>query len=193
MSSFQNALLEAELEDAAEQPCLLCGHPRVASVGVWFPDPESSRRLGAPEGKTRACPYGLCRRCLKRPDVGTLVEDWFLGRAEREQAILAAGWEVDGNRAHPPGRPIPDWVHDALEHLEENQGLDPTGWVFAWFEEPRCVHVRTPEGEILTLAEPGTEPPAPPDYLLSDPAPPRRRRRPDLKTQKRRRRRRRSA
>lgn len=191
MNPFQAAMIATELEDAADSPCLLCGASRVTGVGLWLPNRDCSRRLGAPEGKIRACPYGLCQGCQRLPDVVTRVEDYFLGRADRERAILAAGWEVDGALAHLPDRPIPAWVHEALGCLPGNPGRLPTGTVFIWREDPRCVHVRTAEGEVLTLAEPGVVPPEAPGFLRAGPPERPRRRRPDFRNLQKRKRRRR--
>jgi len=51
--------------------CLLCGGPHQA-VGVFVPTyPE---RWGFPAGFRAGCTYGVCQRCLARPDTQDRVE-----------------------------------------------------------------------------------------------------------------------
>lgn len=67
----------AALKAAGRDKCILCGR-KPYKVGIWTPTPEYSRRLGAPPGKTRLATYCVCRKCFRRPDAGTAVEDKIL-------------------------------------------------------------------------------------------------------------------
>jgi hypothetical protein len=44
----------------------LCGK-KPTTVGTFVPPESLSKQLGAPEGKTRVFPYGICDECQKQP------------------------------------------------------------------------------------------------------------------------------
>lgn len=58
----------AGLKDGSIKPpthCELCGR-RGDEVGVFVPHEHFSKRLAAPDGKTRVVLYAACSRCLKK-------------------------------------------------------------------------------------------------------------------------------
>lgn len=73
--------LMAELARTGRDWCILCGRAPTF-LGIWVPTAECSRRLGSPEGKTRAVAYGLCKKCERRPGKVAEVEDKILRQAE---------------------------------------------------------------------------------------------------------------
>jgi hypothetical protein len=57
------------------EECALCGDPRVAAMGLWLPSsPSVQAKLLVPSDKFRAVGYGLCGKCVRRPDAMTRVE-----------------------------------------------------------------------------------------------------------------------
>lgn len=58
--------------------CLLCGSPRVAYGGLWFPTDAVQAKLLTPSDKTRTIGYHLCEACFCRPDAARRAEDAIL-------------------------------------------------------------------------------------------------------------------
>lgn len=65
---------EKRLRDALKHPekygltrCVLCAGPP-AFIGVFGPNPDFARRLGAPKGKQRLILYAVCNNCKHRLD-----------------------------------------------------------------------------------------------------------------------------
>lgn len=58
--------------------CVLCGSPRVAYGGLWFPTAAVGAKLLVPSDKQRLIGYGLCADCFRSPDAGRRVEDAIL-------------------------------------------------------------------------------------------------------------------
>lgn len=59
--------------------CRLCKN-RTVGIGVFIPFPETSKKLGAAEGKTRCIYYGLCARHRKEPGAISKIESAILDR-----------------------------------------------------------------------------------------------------------------
>lgn len=76
----------AELSRRGAARCLLCGRKPVY-VGYWTPTPTYCRKLGAADGRARVVSYLLCKKCVRLPKAGTMVEDKILAQAG---AALAA-------------------------------------------------------------------------------------------------------
>jgi hypothetical protein len=143
VTDFQTALVAATMEEAAGQPCALCGRP-AASVGVWIPTKTCSQRLGAPPGKVRVVVYALCANCVAQPGAQDRVEAGLLALADRRARLLAQGWELDGDDlAYAPGRPVPGWVLLTLAAADLR-----LPYTFVWQSDSPVVFVRTADGEI---------------------------------------------
>jgi hypothetical protein len=84
------AAVIAELTRRGSARCLLCGR-RPIYVGYWSPTPAYCRKLGAGDGKARVVSYLLCKKCVRRPNIATRVEDKIL----REAAAMLATAEAN--------------------------------------------------------------------------------------------------
>ena len=57
--------------------CIVCG-VRCENCGVFLPTPEFQEKIGAPEGKVRLIPYGICNIHIADPASPDLVETMIL-------------------------------------------------------------------------------------------------------------------
>src|SRR3954451_17471395 len=56
-------------EFAAEilgRPCIVCDRPNPEDIGSWLLSPETARKCGVPDGKSRAYLYRICRECASK-------------------------------------------------------------------------------------------------------------------------------
>jgi hypothetical protein len=62
-----------EFEGKGPNCCVLCGGV-IAILGVFYPPPWMSKRIGEPSGKKRVVFYGLCANCFT-PDQQEKMEE----------------------------------------------------------------------------------------------------------------------